>query len=197
MVVDRSLDVTESQTPERLDPPVRVASYAPVPAKQGRMRSALGWLASLVLLSPILMVVLVCALIFLLSLGFISARGGKMRDGPSSGYDRATTRNHLASICRLIPLFEETSKQPAPVTMPEFVDWLGACTKQLDVDYEGRTIRDYWGRPAVLIVRDGKLDALGSAGPNGRWEEGKGDDILARVEDVNKKRNGNGNDVPR
>jgi hypothetical protein len=37
---------------------------------------------------------------------------------------------------------------------------------------------DAWGNPIRLIVYGGKLVGLGSCGPNGVWEGGKGDDIV-------------------
>ena len=42
-------------------------------------------------------------------------------------------------------------------------------------------ILDHLGNPVVLISRAGRLVALGSSGPDGKWEGGKGDDVIAEV----------------
>ena len=44
-------------------------------------------------------------------------------------------------------------------------------------------IYDRWGEPVVLVVEGGRLVGLGSAGADRTWRNGKGDDIVFKVED--------------
>ena len=72
-----------------------------------------------------------------------------------------------------------------PLIMPELFDWLDehmGLTKFNDIyeyiDVERRTILDNWGEPIILIVEDGKLVALGSKGPDRKWQGGSNDDVV-------------------
>ncbi|MFO7900647.1 MAG: hypothetical protein R6V58_16495 [Planctomycetota bacterium] len=55
-----------------------------------------------------------------------------------------------------------------------------------DVDLKSKRILDGWRRPVILIAYEGKLGALGSAGANGIWEHGGGDDIVIPMEESSK-----------
>ena len=116
-------------------------------------------------------------------------------DNPDHG--RATrTRQRLHYICKMIPLaeaeaaeakLEDASKTTPPITLKELVQWLEQNTllwraDRRIIDIKKKTIRDAWGREIILIAYDGKLAALGSKGPDGKWDAGKKDDIVVYLE---------------
>ena len=104
----------------------------------------------------------------------------------TGGHARARSRNILVSVCKIIWVAETETNSPPPTGLQELVQWLEQHSYKDEpyVDYAGRTIRDTWGNPIVLLSQDGKLAAVGSAGPNRVWEGGKGDDILVKLEEV-------------
>ena len=103
-----------------------------------------------------------------------------------SGHARARSKTILVSICKLIWMAETETNSPPPTGLQELVQWLEPHSYKNEpyIDYAGRNIRDTWHNPIVLISQDGKLVAVGSAGPNRAWEGGKGDDILVKLEEV-------------
>jgi hypothetical protein len=78
---------------------------------------------------------------------------------------------------------------PPPGTAREYGDWLMRWAP--DVTTEGYVFYDDkqgvfldpWNRPVVIIAREGTVSGLGSAGPNGVWEEGKNDDVVLMFQD--------------
>ncbi len=115
-------------------------------------------------------------------IGFISCQGSRPKDGEE--YLRTQTGNRLRSIAVGIDLSEHATGEPAPTSMPALVEWLRHYGKPLDADYDNKTIRDMWGREVQLTVQDGKLRGLSSAGSNGIWEGGQGDDIRVLLDEV-------------
>ena len=102
------------------------------------------------------------------------------------GFGPADSKQTLLVVCTLISSGKECAPAPPPTMLPEIVDWIATyvgkgCPR---IDYKNRTIRDGWKRDIVPIVTDGKLAGLGSAGANGRWEDGKGDDIVVSLDEV-------------
>jgi len=77
-----------------------------------------------------------------------------------------------------------SEKDPMVTTVPELADWLEEKgEKYLDnVDYEKKTIQDPWGNEIVVLSKDGIFTGVGSAGPNGKWEQGYNDDIEVTLE---------------
>jgi len=102
--------------------------------------------------------------------------------------ERFETRNRLSFLCMTIFLVDDEPN--VPVTMPEFVDWLiefrslEPGERNLEgVDFQQKTIRDAWGNPLVILSESGRFVGLGSAGPNEIWENGKGDDMIALLDE--------------
>lgn len=113
--------------------------------------------------------------------------GSARCDGNDPGLPaRTVSRNLLREVCKTIWLAEAESKQPAPTDMRKLVGWLGkhAPRNEEHIDYVKGTIRDAWGRDIILVSEGGRLKAVGSAGEDGVWEGGRGDDICVSLEEV-------------
>ncbi len=82
---------------------------------------------------------------------------------------------------------QSTNEQRVPTELPDLVDWLAKDSSSLQdglgVDVKGRTIRDAWGNPIVLVIEEGTLVALGSMGRNEKWDGSSVDDIVVRIGD--------------
>jgi len=75
----------------------------------------------------------------------------------------------------------ESGEQP-PVKYPELVVWL---QKHLYYDYSQEELLDAWGNQLVVVVSQaGTFAGLGSCGPDGKWGEGAGDDIILTFEEM-------------
>lgn len=103
-----------------------------------------------------------------------------------SGLPAASMSSDLRQLLILAEINEASTGDHAPVRSSKFVQWLlegldvqddreGAFRR---IDAAGESIVDEWGSEVVVLAKEGRLWALGSAGPNGRWENGGGDDIL-------------------
>jgi len=91
----------------------------------------------------------------------------------------------LHCVCKHICLAEHNTEEPPPLKLPELVDWLAKHAAEGPyIDYKRKTIRDVWGNPVVVVSESGKLTGLGSAGPDGNWQNGAGDDIVVTLEEV-------------
>lgn len=88
-------------------------------------------------------------------------------------------------VHRIIDLETRLDGTEAPTTMEGLVRWLHPAIESRGIcsllDDSSGTLTDLWGRPLQLIVVDGRLAEVGSKGPNGEWEEGKGDDIVMPI----------------
>ncbi len=95
-------------------------------------------------------------------------------------------RNMLETMCKLVCIGEAVYDEPPPTSLPRLVDWIATnVSNDLDyIDYDNKTIRDPWNNEVVLVAENETLIGIGSAGPNGRWENGQGDDILVKLQDV-------------
>ena len=97
------------------------------------------------------------------------------------------TANFLRHLCASIARHEELLNGPAPTSMPDLVKWL--CESDVvrsrpgELEEDTGMIYDRWGEPVVLVVEGGRLVGLGSAGADRTWRNGKGDDIVFKVED--------------
>lgn len=126
----------------------------------------------------------ICTLILIWVFLFVCRRK------PGQGPVGVKTIQILWSACINILIMEQETDQKPPVILSELVSWL--IENGVDPEYddyinaEERTILDSWGRSIVLISDDSRLTALGSKGPDGKWEGGKGDDIVVRLEEVRK-----------
>jgi len=96
------------------------------------------------------------------------------------------TKITLRTVCLLVWLAEEESSQEPPTTLSKLVIWIqeNAANNEDRIDYDRQTIEDSWGRAIVLITDNGRLTSLGSAGPNGLWEGGGGDDVVLGLAEV-------------
>ena len=113
----------------------------------------------------------------------------------AEGYMWSKTAGRMSLICKLIILAEDDMDEPIPVTMSELIDWLAksgyADTEydSADIDFQQKMIQDAWGNPLkVLSDESGRFIGFGSAGPNGLWQNGQGDDIIVTVDEVKNKR---------
>ena len=116
---------------------------------------------------------------------YVCALGG-CRQARLQAHMQGKSQTTLYNVCTLVDLVESESKEPAPVELPELVDWLSkhGGGEESYIDYRQGTIRDAWGHSLVVIAESGKFVGLGSPGPDGRWENGKGDDIIVTLEEV-------------
>ena len=97
--------------------------------------------------------------------------------------------NILRNMAKMVVLAEDSSGGHAPTSLPELVDWMALhVSKEVAyIDYARKSVKDPWGNEVILVSRDGKLLAIGSAGPDRKWESGKGDDILVKIEEFKPK----------
>lgn len=102
--------------------------------------------------------------------------------------ERITAEASLDRVARVINEFHrygatpDVNQQatPAPTENRELVAWFNRLGLWLDPNtVQDGLLVDIWGRPVHLIAEDGQLKQLGSAGPNGQWEQGAGDDLLS------------------
>lgn len=106
--------------------------------------------------------------------------------------DRTETRrivdakNLLLAVAKLIMVAESLSEKGPPQSLPELVEWIAsnASGEESYIDYHNKSIRDPWDSEIVLVSQDETLVAIGSPGPNGRWQNGESDDIVLKLEDV-------------
>lgn len=108
------------------------------------------------------------------------------RQPDPEGHMRAKSRTTLFSVCKLVYLAESNTKEPPPVRLPELVGWLSkhASAEEPYIDYKQNTIRDAWGHPLVIVRESGKFIGVGSPGPDARWQDGNGDDIIVSLQEV-------------
>ena len=95
---------------------------------------------------------------------------------------RAQTLAALTELWAQVSSVSVETGEPPPALAKPLVIWLrdhGADLRD-PVRVQDGLLLDGWGNPMHLVVEDGRLLTLGSSGANGRWEEGRGDDILGR-----------------
>lgn len=122
------------------------------------------------------------ALVVFLSLAMIVTSGCEEN---SAERQKEQARCILGNTVRLINLVKAETKQAPPTKLSKMVDWFVEneyC--ESFVDERNRTVRDPWGSAIIIIAPRGKVKSLASKGPNGRWEHGKGDDIIVSVREV-------------
>jgi hypothetical protein len=92
----------------------------------------------------------------------------------------------LRAVATAIVLREANSAEPPPTSLAELVEWIASNVSKEEpyIDYDKKSIRDAWRSEIVLVVEDGALVGVGSAGPNRTWENGRGDDIVVKLEEV-------------
>jgi hypothetical protein len=108
----------------------------------------------------------------------------------SDRHVRARAKNYLMDLCKAICVLEgESGKRIAP-DAPSLIAAFEAngILEWLKIDRGAREIRDAWGSPIIILSAEGRIIALGSAGPDGSWERGGRDDILVLMPDVRQSR---------
>jgi len=108
------------------------------------------------------------------------------RQPDTEGHARVRTKNVLISVCKLVELGESITNEPPPTTLPSLVTWLWKYVSKDEpyINYREKTIKDAWGSVIVIVSQNGKFIGVGSPGPNRTWQDGAGDDILVKLEDV-------------
>lgn len=101
---------------------------------------------------------------------------------------RGTAKMETRLVCLSghISLLSLEEDEEPPTKMGALVEWLRPAFKKGGdcdlLDEKAKVLRDVWGQELKLVLRDGRLSAIGSKGPNGRWEKGKGDDIVQELD---------------
>ena len=123
------------------------------------------------------------ALAMLVWLGCAGLSG--YRQPAPSAHLTAQSMNTLIYTCKLVNLGGFETKEPAPILLPELVDWLKrhASADEPYIDYRQKTIEDAWGNQVVIVSTDGRFVGIGSPGPDGIWQGGSGDDMIVKVGD--------------
>ena len=121
---------------------------------------------------------LVCVCVTILGIVLLIVWGPGRNKG--NGHAYAWTGVGLQNLGKSIEVVKHVTGQKAPITMPELATWLGECASTDD-------FIDYWGRPVVLVVHEGRLVALGSKGADGKWENGEGDDVYIDLNEMRKR----------
>ena len=109
---------------------------------------------------------------------------GCARGEKPQGHWRADTMNVLRQLAREVEALEP-SREPAPTTMPDFVQWLSKTYGGRELHYRrdaAGALVDAWGEPVVLVSVDDRLIAVGSKGQDRTWQGGLGDDMVAFIE---------------
>ena len=109
---------------------------------------------------------------------------GCARSENPQGRWRVETMNVLMQIAREVEAVERPSSEPAPTTMPDFVQWLSKTYGGRELPYRrdaAGALVDAWGEPVVLVSVDDRLIAVASKGQDRTWEGGLGDDMVAFI----------------
>ena len=93
------------------------------------------------------------------------------------------TLHRLDGVRHLIEAAKGSWAEEPPTKLAEVITWLKEhdCIQEWEVK-ELKFFEDAWGRPVVLMCRDGKLIGLGSCGADGAWNGGHGDDLMKIIE---------------
>ncbi|MHC4563756.1 MAG: hypothetical protein ACYS8X_13425 [Planctomycetota bacterium] len=110
--------------------------------------------------------------------------GCRARDG--KGHVMTDAKALLRSVCKIVSVVEYTAGESAPMTLPALIAWIEehGFEEESYVDYPGRTITDSWGNAIIVLAEDGEFVGVGSSGPNGIWEHGRGDDLTSMLDDL-------------
>ena len=128
-----------------------------------------------------------CALVLLAVVG--GGLAGCQRDRPPPpGLER--TIEGLNCLRNGIGIATTSAEKEPPATERALVEWIIAnvepeSVKELEdngtLDAHGKRLVDGWGRPLILIG-DPYLKKIGSAGLDGAWDEGRGDDFVVEID---------------
>lgn len=102
------------------------------------------------------------------------------RNSDAEARARVEAINMLSSICLDVLIVTSETDQAPPVELEGLIQWLA----EHGTDYSERRIRDPWGHPVVIVAESGRFVGIGSSGPDGRWKQGAGDDIIITLEEV-------------
>ena len=110
------------------------------------------------------------------------------RQPDSGGHTRARSKIIMYNIHTAILIAEREMNEAIPITLHGLVDWLFKDippSVDTSVECEIRAMKDAWGNPLIVLSDEsGKFIGLGSAGPDGFWQNGQGDDIIVTLDEV-------------
>ncbi len=120
----------------------------------------------------------------LLLITCLACIGCRQLDQP--GHDRVRSERILRSVCKLVFLGQPRTEEPPPISLHSLVVWIKehVSTDERFIDYEGKMIKDIWGNEIIILSQGDRFKGVGSAGPNGKWEGGQGDDLTVQLDDL-------------
>ena len=81
--------------------------------------------------------------------------------------------------------FSESLGKVCPTTAKELVHLLTEedpkFAKEPFVDAEKGQLKDAWGNEIIMVFEEGRILKFVSGGPDGKWDGGKGDDMVAEI----------------
>lgn len=116
----------------------------------------------------------------LMAIAFAAMSGCKANSVPAA--QSPQTMKTLRSICTLAWSTQSDPYDPVPTTLPVLVNWMKRNMPGM-LEPAQKTIQDEWGKDIVIIVKNGKFFGVGSAGPDGVWQNGTGDDLKSTLDD--------------
>ena len=104
--------------------------------------------------------------------------------------ERAQALQELRSLIACADSTMRRSNQYPPAEVREFAEWLlrwnpeSVRAGDFRVNREMRCLCDPWYTAVILLVDEGSVVGLASAGQNRTWEQGRNDDIVVYFRDL-------------
>jgi hypothetical protein len=92
-----------------------------------------------------------------------------------------SAHHQLTETCEDIRSLESDYGEPAPSDPAKLVQWMKMHMGGEPLYTKNGILLDPWDHPVVVLTSDGKVTGLGSAGPDGVWQGGTGDDIVVKL----------------
>ena len=117
-----------------------------------------------------------------LSIGFICGCDKDLDKDLDEAVQESETIVIISDISVCILQIHTSTDETPPLNMRALVKWIDSAQPKFRDEelHQGGTpvLKDAWGRELVLVIEDNHLRRIASKGPNGIWDNGKGDDIL-------------------